>query len=136
MEKPDHRSAKGLAALAGIEVLELAEERAAARMPVTDAIRQPLGTVHGGALAALAEQVASQATLATVSVDGQIAVGQSNYTSFLRPVVDGTVRAEAIRLHRGRTSWLWDVRMSDDEGRLCALSRVTLAVRPRPDREE
>ena len=132
MQNPDHPSAGGLAALAGIEVLELGEDRATARMPVTDAIRQPFGLVHGGALAALSEQLASQATLEVVFQEGDIAIGQSNYTSFLRPISDGTVRAEAIRLHRGRTTWLWDVRMSDDDGRLCALSRITLAVRPRP----
>ena len=133
MHKPNDAAAGGLAALAGIEVEEVGEERATARMPVTDAIRQPLGMVHGGALVALAEQVASQATHETVWPDGEIAVGQANFTSFLRPVTDGVVHAEATRLHRGRTSWLWDVRMSDDQDRLCALSRVTLAVRPRPD---
>ena len=132
MHKPNDSCAGGLPALAGIEVDELSEAHATGRMAVTDAIRQPLGMVHGGALAALAEQVASQATLETVWADGEMAVGQSNFTSFLRPVSEGTVHAEATRLHRGRTSWLWDVRMSDDDGRLCALSRVTMAVRPRP----
>ena len=118
--------------MAGIEVGEVSEEHASARMPVTDAIRQPFGLVHGGAFAALAEQLASEATLKVVLERGEIAVGQSNYTSFARPVSKGTVHAEATRLHRGRTSWLWDVRMTDDDGRLCALSRVTMAIRPRP----
>ena len=131
MQNPDHPPGD-FGALAGIEVLELGEQRAEARMPVTPAILQPFGLVHGGALATLAEQLASQATLEVVLADGEVAIGQSNYTTFLRPIAEGTVRAEAIRLHRGRTSWLWDVRMSDDDGRLCALSRITLAVRPAP----
>ena len=61
-----------------------------------------------------------------------IAVGMSNNTTFLRPVLEGTVEAEATRRHRGRTTWIWDVEFTDGEGRVCALSRVTLAVRPAP----
>ena len=61
--------------------------------------------------------------------EGKIAVGQSNHTSFLRPITQGTVHALARRRHRGRTTWLWDVEISDDEGRVCALSRMTIAVR-------
>jgi uncharacterized protein (TIGR00369 family) len=64
--------------------------------------------------------------------DGSIATGMSNSTSFLRPILDGTVHARALRLHRGRTTWVWDVTFSDDEGRTCAVTRMTIAVRPQP----
>ena len=114
----------------GFEILEAAEDRATGRVAVSDRVRQPLGLVHGGAYAALAESLASVATHAAVAGEGMMAVGLSNHTSFLRPVLDGTVHAEARRRHRGRTTWLWEVEFTDDEGRLCALSRVTLAVRP------
>ncbi len=58
-------------------------------------------------------------------------MGMSNNTSFLRPITEGTVhRRLAMRRHRGRTTWIWDVDMTDDSGRLCASSRVTIAVRP------
>jgi 1,4-dihydroxy-2-naphthoyl-CoA hydrolase len=113
----------------GFELLELGEEIATGRFEVSDRVRQPMGIVHGGAYAAMAESLASAATYAAVAGDGMIAVGQSNHTSFLRPVFSGTVRADARRRHRGRTSWVWEVDFSDDESRLCALSRVTLAVR-------
>jgi 1,4-dihydroxy-2-naphthoyl-CoA hydrolase len=116
----------------GIEVLEAGEDRAAGRFNVTDAVRQPYGIVHGGAFATLSETVASIATALAVASDGMIAMGQSNHTSFLRPVSEGTVHAEARRKHRGRSSWVWEVGFTDDEGRLCALSLVTMAVRPRP----
>jgi uncharacterized protein (TIGR00369 family) len=56
----------------------------------------------------------------------------SNSTSFLRPITEGTVRARAVRLHRGRTTWVWDVTFSDDAGRTCAVTRMTIAVRPVP----
>jgi 1,4-dihydroxy-2-naphthoyl-CoA hydrolase len=76
--------------------------------------------------------LASEATVSAVHGEGMIAVGLSNHTSFLRPVFAGTVHAEARRLHRGRSTWLWEVHLKDDENRLCAVSRVTLAIRPRP----
>ena len=85
-----------------------------------------------GVYSAMAESLASQATAAAVWDDGNIAVGLSNHTSYMRPVLSGHVHAEARRRHRGSTTWVWEVEMTDDEGRLCALSRVTMAVRPRP----
>ena len=121
-----------LAEALGLELFDLESERPRGRFEVTDAVRQPFGIVHGGAYAALAETIASAATYAAVAEDGQVALGQANDSSFLRPVMAGTVRAEARARHRGRTTWVWDVEFTDDEGRLCALTRVTIAVRPRP----
>ena len=114
----------------GFEVLEAGDELARGRFEVTDAVRQPMGIVHGGAYAAMAETLASVVTYMFVHERGEIAVGQANNTSFLRPVSEGTVHATAKRLHRGRTSWIWDVEFRDDQDRVCALSRVTIAVRP------
>ena len=105
------------------------EGRARAHLPVSPRVRQPYGIVHGGAYATLAESVASWATWQVVGPDLG-AFGQSNDTSFLRPVSQGTIQAEASARHQGRTTWVWDVEMRDDERRLCALSRVTVAVRP------
>ena len=118
-------------ALYGLEVLSLDEERVTARVPVRDAIKQPMGLVHGGVYASIAESIASIATARAVYPQGDFAVGLSNQTSFLRPITEGAVHAEAVRRHRGRTTWLWDVEITDDAGRLCAVSRMTIAVRPR-----
>ena len=60
---------------------------------------------------------------------GLTAQGLSNQTSFLRPIFDGTIHAVARRRHRGRTTWVWEVEITDDEDRLCALVRMTIAVR-------
>ena len=114
----------------GFEVQVVAEDRAVGRLAVSDRVRQPYGLVHGGAYAALAESLAARGTHGAVSGQGMVAVGLSNQTSFVRPVLDGTVHAEARRRHRGRSTWIWDVDFTDGEGRLCALSRVTLALRP------
>ena len=122
--------AQSFDALYGLDILEVGEERATAQVPVSDAIKQPMGLVHGGVYASIAESMASLATARAVIPDGYYAVGLSNQTSFLRPITEGTVHAEAIRRHRGRTTWMWDVEISDDAGHLCAVSRMTIAVRP------
>ena len=119
-------------ALYGLELLGHSEEEATARVAVRDAVRQPMGVVHGGLYASVAESLASMATAAAVMPEGNVAMGLSNATSFLRPITEGTVHAHARRLHRGRTTWIWDVEIRDDAGRLCAATRVTIAVRPRP----
>ncbi|HEY8584774.1 MAG TPA: hotdog fold thioesterase, partial [Capillimicrobium sp.] len=76
-----------------------------------------------------AESLASMATAVAVAPEGKTAQGLSNATSFLRPILEGTVHATALRRHRGRTTWIWDVEISDDQGRLCAITRMTIAVR-------
>jgi uncharacterized protein (TIGR00369 family) len=116
----------------GFEAIEVGAELARARAEVGEHHKQPFGFVHGGVYAAMAESIASQATYASVKDDGMIALGLSNHTSLTRPILSGSVHAEARRKHRGSTTWIWEVEMSDDEGRLCALSRVTMAVRPAP----
>ena len=60
-----------------------------------------------------------------------VSMGQANDTTFLRPIGDGHINASATPRHRGRTTWVWDVEITDDEGRVCALARMTIAVRPR-----
>lgn len=116
----------------GFSVDEMGEEFVRGHFAVEDRVRQPMGIVHGGVYAAMAESLASMTTWRHVQAEGFIAVGQSNSTSFLRPVSEGTVHAEGRRRHRGRTSWVWDVDFTDDQGRLCATSRITMAVRPQP----
>jgi uncharacterized protein (TIGR00369 family) len=98
------------------------------RLPVRPQALQVFGLVHGGTYATMAETLASLGTHVAVAADGRMAVGLSNHTSFVRPVTEGTVHAVARPRHRGRTTWVWDVELTDDEGRLCALSRVTIAV--------
>ena len=116
-------------ALYGLTVHDVSEEEATASVPVRDEVKQPMGLVHGGLYAAIAESLASMATAMAVAPEGKAAMGLSNATSFLRPITEGTVHATARRLHRGRTTWVWDVEITDDAGRRCALTRMTIAVR-------
>ena len=119
-------------ALYGLEVLEMTDELARAQVAVRDEVKQPMGLVHGGVFASIAESITSIATAIAVAPAGNMAQGMSNQTSFLRPILEGTVHATARRRHRGRTPWVWEVDITDDEGRLCALVRMTVAVRPLP----
>lgn len=120
--------------LYGLEFGAITAEEAHASVAVTDRVRQPMGLVHGGVFASMAESLCSVATGVAVWSEGDIAVGLANQTSFVRPITEGTVHAHARRRHRGRTTWLWEVDITDDAGRLCALVRMTIAVRPAPAR--
>ena len=122
---------EGFDALVGLTITELEDGLARGDVAVRDDLKQPYGLVHGGVFAAIAESLASLATAVAVAADGRQAMGQANQTNFLRPVIAGTIHGTATARHRGRTSWVWDVEITDDEGRLCALTRMTVAVRPR-----
>lgn len=116
----------------GLEILELTPEFGRAQVRVREEHKQPFGLVHGGVYAAIAESLASHTTGVGVVPEGKIATGLSNQTSFLRPITEGTIHARAIRKHAGRTTWVWEVEMSDDQGRLCVLTRMTIAIRDAP----
>jgi uncharacterized protein (TIGR00369 family) len=132
MDVPTDR-VTGFDAHYGLEVLEVGDERVRAQVAVRPELLQPAGLVHGGVFASIAESICSMATWFAVKDDGRSAQGLSNQTSFLRPIVAGTIHAEARRRHRGRTTWVWEVDITDDDGRLCAIVRMTVAVRDLPD---
>lgn len=119
-------------AMYGLRLGDCTPERVTATVEVRDNVKQPMGLVHGGVFASIAESITSQATAMAVIEDGHSAQGLSNQTSFLRPIFEGTIHATAVRRHRGRTTWVWEVEITDDAGRLCALVRMTIAVRPLP----
>ena len=115
-----------------IEWLELERESAHVRFQVRENLKQPLGLMHGGIYSAVAETVASVATVNNVWREGFIAAGLSNYASFLRPITGGTVDVTAkLRGHDDR-EWTWGHEFRDEDEKLCALVDVTIAVRPAP----
>jgi 1,4-dihydroxy-2-naphthoyl-CoA hydrolase len=113
----------------GLEILDMSDEEVRARLEVRPELLQPAGLVHGGVFASMAESMTSIATWIGVHEEGKTAMGLSNQTSFLRPIVAGTIHATGRRRHRGRSTWVWEVDITDDDGRLCALVRMTVAVR-------
>ena len=113
----------------GLRVVSATPDEIRAEVPVRDDLKQPAGLVHGGVFASIAEAITSLGTYARVHEDGKVSMGLSNQTSFLRPITEGTIHALARRRHSGRTTWVWEVDITDDDGRLCALVRMTVAVR-------
>ncbi len=126
-----HTATEGFDGLLGLKLTELGDGLARGELAVRDQLKQPYGLVHGGVFATIAESLASLATALAVARDGRQAMGQANQTSFLRPITAGTIHGVARARHRGRSSWVWDVEITDDAGRLCALTRMTVAVRER-----
>ena len=116
----------------GLDIVAIDENEVRAQVAVRDELRQPAGLVHGGVFASMAESMTSIATWLAVHDQGKTAMGQSNQTSFLRPITGGHVNATARRRHNGRTTAVWEVDITDDDGRLCALVRMTVAVRDAP----
>ena len=123
------RHEHGFDALYGLELTEVEDGVVRARVVVRDELKQPMGLVHGGVYASIAESIASLGTQLGVAADGKLATGLSNQTSFLRPILGGTIHAVATAKHRGRTTWVWEVEIFDDQHRLCVLTRMTVAVR-------
>ena len=119
-------------ALYGLEVLETSADEVRAQVQVRDAVKQPMGLVHGGVFASIAESITSMATYVGVADQGKVSMGLSNQTNFLRPITEGTIHALARCRHKGRTTWVWEVDITDDQDRLCALVRMTIAVRDAP----
>jgi uncharacterized protein (TIGR00369 family) len=119
----------GFDGLYGLVLTDVGEDTISATVAVRDVLKQPAGLVHGGVYASISESIASLGTAFGVGPLGKVATGLSNQTSFLRPITDGTIHAVATRKHRGRTTWVWEVEITDDEGRLCVLTRMTVAVR-------
>ncbi|HEU4706724.1 MAG TPA: PaaI family thioesterase [Solirubrobacterales bacterium] len=118
--------------LIGTQWLSDDPEDARVRLSIRDELRQPFGLMHGGVMSTLVESVCSRATAGAVYDEGMAAMGQAIDVSFVRPVTEGGVEVRAKARHRGRTTWIWEAEVLNDEGRLCALARMTIAVRPRP----
>ena len=114
----------GFLELLGVEVIDLTPERCEVRLEINDTHHQPYGIVHGGLYCTLAESAARVG--AVMAIGGKPAVGMSNHTDFLRSMREGTITAVATPIHVGRSSQLWEVDMTDQEGRKVAQSKVRL----------
>lgn len=130
---PDFFNRTTLDTTLGITYDEVGPERVVARMPVGPHVHQPLGYLHGGASVALAESVVSVGASAS-ALPEKVAFGLEINANHLRPVKDGTVVAVGQPLHRGRTTQVWEVRITDDADRLICVSRCTVALVPAGER--
>jgi 1,4-dihydroxy-2-naphthoyl-CoA hydrolase len=116
----------GFDRLIGLELVEVTPDRVEARLEVRPDHHQPHGIVHGGVLATMVETVASVAA-ATWFGDRGTCVGVANSTDFFRATREGTLTAVGTPIHRGRTSQLWLVEITDQAGRLIARGQLRVA---------
>ncbi len=111
-----------------IAFTEVGDDYLKATMPVDHRTTQPLGLLHGGASVVLAETIGSTAATLCVDVEKQYCVGIEINANHLRGVRQGTVTGTARPVHVGRKTQVWQIDIHDDDGRLVAVSRLTLAV--------
>ncbi len=114
----------------GIEFLEPEDSNFRARMPVDGRTRQPLGLLHGGASVALAETLGSTATYMMIDRDTQYSVGLAINANHIRPAREGWVEGVTTPIHLGRTTHIWEIRISQGEKLIC-VCRLTMAIRTR-----
>ncbi len=114
----------------GIRALEMTAERVVLEMDVTPKVHQPMGLLHGGASAVIAESAASLGAYLNCDTEREIAVGVELNISHLRGRRSGTVTATAWPIRRGRTLQVWRIDVGDENGDPVAAARCTLAVRP------
>lgn len=121
---------RGLNASLGIQILEISDDRVIATMPVDERTHQPFGILHGGASIALAETAASLGAAGRIDREQFVAVGQEINGNHLRRKSEGMVTATAVPVHVGRSSQVWSIAITDEQGRLVCISRCTIAIVP------
>jgi 1,4-dihydroxy-2-naphthoyl-CoA hydrolase len=124
------RSAGTLMQALGITFTELGHGYLRATMPVEPRTQQPYGLLHGGASVALAETLGSSAGM--LMAGDNAVVGLEINANHLRAVRSGLVTGTARPLHLGRSTQVWEIRIEDEAGKPVCISRITLAVLPRP----
>lgn len=110
----------------GLRFESVSYEEVVAVVPVSPALHQPYGLVHGGVYAAMIETLASVGAALNALAIGRSAVGLENATTFLKAVREGTLTGRATPLSRGRRTQVWEVRITDDDDRLVAHGRVRM----------
>src|SRR5699024_896802 len=114
----------------GIEMVTLKKDYVEMTMPVHDATRQPAGFLHGGASVALAETAASFGGFANINPETHTVFGMEINANHMRSKKDGIVTAIATPYHVGRTTMVWDIKITDEADKLICISRCTIGVVP------
>ena len=115
-----------------IRLISAEKDKVVATMPIGPNHRQQVGYLHGGVSIVLAESVASLGTVLNIDASGQMAFGLEINANHLRPKRNGQLTAVATPVHRGRTTHVWDIRITDEQDKLVCISRCTVAVVDRP----
>ena len=111
-----------------IKLISAEKDKVVATMPIGPNHRQQVGYLHGGVSVVLAESVASLGTVLNIDASRQMAFGLEINANHLRPKRDGQLTAVATPIHRGRTTHVWEIRITDEQDKLVCISRCTVAV--------
>ena len=128
LEQLNDSGRKSMVSHLGIEFTAIGENSLSARMPVDERTIQPFGLLHGGASVTLAETLGSLCASLTLDTTKKIPVGMEVNANHIRPVRSGWVYGEARPLHIGETTQVWEIRISNEAGKLVCISRLTMAV--------
>src|SRR5438093_1288145 len=115
-----------------IKLVSAEKDMVVATMPIGSNHRQQVGYLHGGISVTLAESVASLGTVLNIDASRQMAFGLEINANHLRPKREGQLTAVAIPIHKGRTTHVWEIKISDEQDKLVCISRCTIAVVDRP----
>ncbi len=128
IERLTKRNENTLASVLNMQVTELGNDYLVVSMPVNASTHQPMGLLHGGASAALAETAGSIASNIAVD-DDHFCVGMEINANHIKAVRSGTVYAKASPIHLGRSSHVWQIDIVNERDQLVCVSRLTMAVR-------
>jgi 1,4-dihydroxy-2-naphthoyl-CoA hydrolase len=121
-----------IGALLGITFTEVGDDFLCATMPVDERTHQPAGILHGGASVVLAETLGSIASYMCIDPEKHIAVGLEVNANHLRPVSSGLVKGVCKPIHIGAKTHIWDIQLFTDKGKMNCVSRLTVAILPKP----
>lgn len=112
----------------GIVFTEIADDHLTATMPVDERTKQPMGLLHGGANVVLAETLGSVAASLTIDLKKQTCVGLEINANHLKGVTNGSVTGITTPIHIGKSTQVWEIKITNEQGQLCCISRITMAI--------
>jgi len=121
-------SQNSMGAHIGIEFTEINKDFLSCKMPVDHRTRQPYGVLHGGASVTLAEELGSTAANLCLKSKDQYCVGLDINANHIRSVKNGTIFGKAKPIHLGKKTQIWEIKITNEEGELVCISRLTMAV--------
>ncbi len=112
----------------GIEFTEIGDNFICAKMPVNNRTKQPFGLLHGGASVVLAETLGSTAANLCIDTTKQYCVGLDINANHIKSVREGFVYGKTTPLHIGKSTQVWEIKITDEKNNLVCISRLTMAV--------
>ena len=113
----------------GIRMIEMTSDRVVMELDIGPQVHQPMGILHGGASAVLAESAASMGTFMNCDPEKEYAVGIELNVSHLKSKSDGLLRATATPIRKGKSVHVWNIDLTDEDDKAIAVSRCTVLIR-------